>query len=88
MVVRTSENGGRKCHKYHIIGKEVEECTIRKEGMTMSSRGEEMVHENQNHVYFEVKGGGRQRLRHVDGDFPSCMRKTKKEQHPDDPEYG
>ena len=93
MVVRTSENGGRKCHKHHVIGKEVEECTIRKEGMTvssrdvgishrkegttMSSRGEEMVHENQNHEYFEVKGGGRQRLRHVDDDFLSCM-KTKK----------
>ena len=43
-----------------------------------------MVHENQNHEYFEVKGGGRRRLRHVDGDFPSCMRKTKKEQHPED----
>ena len=49
-----------------------------------------MVHENQNHEDFEVKGGGRQRHRHVDGEFPSCMRKTKKEQHPeDDPsEYG
>ena len=55
----------------------------RKEGTTMS-RGEEMVDENQNHEYFEVKGEGRQRLRHVDGDFPSCMRKTKKEQHPED----
>ena len=43
-----------------------------------------MVHENQNDEYFEVKGGGRQRQRHVDGDFPSCMRKTKKEQHPED----
>ena len=43
-----------------------------------------MVHENQNHEYFEAKGGGRRRLRHVDGDFPSCMRKTKKEQHPED----
>ena len=50
----------------------------------MSSPGEEMVHENQNHEYFEVKGGGRQRLRHVDGSFPSCMRKSKKEQHPED----
>ena len=50
----------------------------------MSSRGEELVHENQNHEYFEVKGGGRQRLRHFDSDFPSCMRKTKKEQHPED----
>ena len=49
-----------------------------KEGTTMSSRGEEMVHENQNHEDFAVKGGGRQRLRHVDGDFPSCMRETKK----------
>ena len=29
----------------------------RKEGTTMSSRGEEMVHENQNHECFEVKGG-------------------------------
>ena len=37
-----------------------------------------MVHENQNHEDFDVKGGGRQRLRHVEGDFPSCMRKTKK----------
>ena len=111
IVVRTSENGGLKYHKYHVIGKEVEECTNwslskklvattvssrdvvisrRKEGTTMSSRGEEMVHENQNHEDFEVKGGGRQRLRHVDCEFPSCMRKAKKEQHPeDDPsEYG
>ena len=27
-----------------------------------------MVHENQNHEDFDVKGGGRQRLRHVEGD--------------------
>ena len=51
----------------------------RKEGTTMSSRGEDIVHANQNHEYFDVKGGGRRRLRHVDGDFPSCNEKKHQE---------
>ena len=54
----------------------------RKEGTTMSSRGEDIVHENQNHEYFDVKGGGRRRLRHVDGDFPSCNEKKTSRRRP------
>ena len=41
-----------------------------------------MVHEDQNHEDFKVKGGGRQKLERVDGDVPLCMRK--KEQNPED----
>ena len=63
-----------------IVSSRDVQISRRKEGTTMSSRGEELVHEIQNHEDFEVKGEGRQRHRlgHVDGDFPSCMRKTKK----------
>ena len=54
------------------------EISRRKEVTTMSSRREKMVHEIQNHEDFEVKGAERQRLRHVDGDFLLCMRKSEK----------
>ena len=66
----------KKCVATTVSGRDVG-IRRRKEGTIVSSGGEEMVHENQNHEDFEVKGG-RQRLRHVDGDILFCMSKSKK----------
>ena len=52
------------------------EIKRRSEGMTVSSHEEETVCEGQEHETMKVKGGGRQRLKHVDGDLPLCMRKN------------
>ena len=46
------------------------------EGMTVSSHEEETVCEDQEHERTKGRGGGKQRLKHVDGDVPLCMTKN------------
>ena len=45
-----------------------------REGMTLSSHEEETVCEDQEHERTKGRGRGRQRLMHVDGESPLCMR--------------
>ena len=85
---RKSKTARKNCQKTCSNDCEQSECgdQPQNKGTTTRCQGEEMAHGNQKHKDFEVKGGGRQRLRlrHFDGNFLSCMRKTKKSQNPED----
>ena len=47
----------------------------REEGTTMSSQKDTETHKDQRDDKRTGNGGGRQKLQHVDGDFPWCMRR-------------
>ena len=47
----------------------------REEGKTMRSRVYTETHKDQRDDKRKGNGGGRQKLKHVDGDFPCCMRR-------------
>ena len=47
----------------------------REEEKTMSSQEYTETHKDQKHDKETGNGGGRQKLKHVDGDFPWCMRR-------------
>ena len=51
----------------------------REEGKTMSSQMQTATQGNQQTNRSTSEGGGRDKLKHVDGDFPACMRLKKKE---------
>ena len=51
----------------------------RSEGTTASSHEEGTMCGDQNHKELKGEGGGRQRLKHVDADFPLFMREMDKE---------
>ena len=50
------------------------EIKRRNEGMTMSSHKKTRIYKDQEDEKTNGKGGGRQKFKHVDGDFPLCMR--------------
>ena len=49
----------------------------REEGMTMSSQMQTATQGNQQTNRSTSEGGGREKLKNVDGDFPACMRLEK-----------
>ena len=49
----------------------------RDEGMTTSSQMHKAIQENQGGDRGTSEGGGREKLKKVDGDFPACMRRKK-----------
>ena len=51
----------------------------RSEGMTMRSHEETTSWNDQEDGMMKGKGGGRQRLKHFDGDVPLCMRNKDEE---------
>ena len=56
------------------------DCEQSDYGMTMSSHGETMLCKDQEDELMKGNGGGRQRLKHVDGDVPLCVRNKDKEE--------
>ena len=51
----------------------------RMEGVTMCSQDETTTHKEQEEEWVKGKGGGRQSLKHMDGDVSMCMRNKVKE---------
>ena len=49
----------------------------REEGWTMSSQKTISLQRNHNNERCTSEGGGRDKLMKVDGDFPTCMRKSR-----------
>ena len=49
----------------------------REEGKTMSSQMQTATQGNQQTIRSTSEGGGRDKLKNVDGDFPACMRLKK-----------
>ena len=47
----------------------------REEGNNMSSQKDTETHKDQRDDKRTGNGGGRQKLKHIDGDFPWCMRR-------------
>ena len=68
-----------------MVGKKLVATTVssrevglkrREERKTMSSRVYTETHKDPRDDKRKGDGGGRHKLRHVDGDFPCCMRRT------------
>ena len=47
--------------------------------MTLCSQDETTTHKDQEDEWVKGKGGGRQSLKHIDGDVPMCMRNRDEE---------
>ena len=88
IVVKTCQNGTLTYIKYHDIEAEVEEqmekwqsknlsLKRREEGKTMSSQRQTATQGIQQTNRNTSEGGGRDKLKNVDGDFPACVRLRK-----------
>ena len=63
---------GKKLVATTVSSREVGLLKRREEGKTMSSRVYTETHKDQRDDKRKGNGGGRQKLKHVDGDFPPC----------------